>query len=543
METQTGILFNSRYRLIEEKGRGSFGEVWLARDEQLELDVAIKIYIALDERGIEDFKREYKSAYKLNHPNLLHAYHFDICERRPFLVMPYCPDSAISLIGNCDNDTLWKFIKEVSSGLSYLHSLDIVHHDIKPDNILVTEDGTFAITDFGISDNMRSTLRRNSTRSMERNSSGGSLPYMGPEMFTSRPESIKATDVWALGVTLYEIITGNLPFFGQGGVMLQNGAAIPDIEYPDKNIVNLIRICLAKETWDRPTAEEIVKMAESRTFISKSPNNQSRTSGSKKTVKKGQPAPSSERQRHWFTNAYILLVIALNTILTGVYGYYTYITDFNMTECRVMALCSIVATIGGCMMWKYIRTGFWLFTAAQLVSTIATICITDNFTALISYPMGMMLAFGILQIKKNGVTAWKQMDYKMARIPIVYSTAIILAFVILVLPNSYVLDARQNFNYYSSNVEKCRGIISKANPEVDELLYAKELYKEIVKDENTYDDLHKGYCQSSNIRGKLKSKLEEASESWTKAADVQKRIGNNDKANEFYDIASKLKLE
>ncbi|MBR6932137.1 MAG: protein kinase, partial [Bacteroidales bacterium] len=104
-------------------------------------------------------------------------------------------------------DTLWQFIGDVASGLAYLHKMDVVHHDIKPDNILRTESGSFAITDFGISTKMRSTLRRNSSRSVQQNSSGGSLPYMGPEMFSERAESVKATDIWAFGVTLYEMIT------------------------------------------------------------------------------------------------------------------------------------------------------------------------------------------------------------------------------------------------------------------------------------------------------------------------------------------------
>lgn len=270
-------LFANRYRLLREQGRGSFGEVWLAQDEQLDMQVAVKVYIALDDRGIEDFKKEYKTAYDLNHPNLLHAHHFDVCDKRPYLVMPYCPNSALSLIGNCDVETLWKLIGDVSSGLTYLHSLDIVHHDIKPDNILRTVSGDFVITDFGISTKMRSTLRRNSTRAMNQNTSGGSLPYMGPEMFSDTPQSIKATDIWAFGVTLYEIITGDLPFFGQGGVMQLNGAKIPKFECEDEAITRLVASCMAKEPWDRPKARVIETMAKTQSFVERTtafiPNN------------------------------------------------------------------------------------------------------------------------------------------------------------------------------------------------------------------------------------------------------------------------------
>ena len=264
MELSKDTLFAGRYRLLQERGRGSFGEVWLARDEQLDMDVAVKVYIALDDRGIEDFKKEYKTAYNLNHPNLLHAYHFDICERRPFLVMPFCPSSALSLLGQCDTETLWRFIRDVASGLAYLHSQDVVHHDIKPDNVLIAEDGTFLITDFGISTKMRTSLRRNSLRSAGEESSGGSLPYMGPEMFSGKPESVKATDIWAFGATIYEMLTGDLPFFGQGGVMQLKGAAVPELDTEDRELADLVKACMAKETWDRPTAESVAKMADIR---------------------------------------------------------------------------------------------------------------------------------------------------------------------------------------------------------------------------------------------------------------------------------------
>ena len=263
MQLQPNTIFHYRYLLKEIKGRGSFGEVWLAHDLKLDIDVAVKVYIALDTRGIEEFKTEYKTAFGLNHPNLLHAHHFDTLEDRPYLVMPYCPDSALNLIGNIDETTMWRMIRDVASGLSYLHGLQIVHHDIKPDNILIDTNGNFVITDFGISVKFRSTLRRNSQRQLQKQERSGSLPYMGPEMFAEEAEAVNATDIWALGVTMYEMLSGELPFFGQGGAMQMNGAQVPELKgnWSD-NLKKVVKMCLAPNSWDRPSAQQLVNYAE-----------------------------------------------------------------------------------------------------------------------------------------------------------------------------------------------------------------------------------------------------------------------------------------
>lgn len=259
MILQPDILFHDRYLLREIKGRGSFGEVWLAKDTKLDIDVAVKVYIALDTRGVEEFKSEYKTAFGLNHPNLLHAHHFDIFEDRPYLVMPYCPNSAMNLIGHIDETTVWHFIHDVASGLEYLHSMGIIHHDIKPDNIMMDADGKFLITDFGISVKFRSTLRRNSTRQVQSKATGGSIPYMAPELFAEQAEAVNASDIWALGATIYEMLTGELPFFGQGGVMQQSGAKVPEIPGDwSENLKKVIRMCLAFESWERPSAHQLI---------------------------------------------------------------------------------------------------------------------------------------------------------------------------------------------------------------------------------------------------------------------------------------------
>lgn len=262
MLLEKDTLFDNRYRLINLRGRGAFGEVWQALDEQMNIEVAVKVYIALDTRGIEEFKNEFRVVFGLSHPNLLHASYFGQCDHQPYLVMPFCPNSAATLVGRCDESTLWRFIRDVTSGLAYLHNEDIIHHDIKPDNVLINNRGDFLISDFGISTKLRSTFQRHS-RQQNRVNPGGSMAYMAPELFSLSAEAVKATDIWALGATLYEMVTGELPFYGQGGVMQLNGGVLnrPKVNYSDA-LIDTILECLAKETWNRPKANELAVLAQ-----------------------------------------------------------------------------------------------------------------------------------------------------------------------------------------------------------------------------------------------------------------------------------------
>ena len=264
MNLTEGELIKNRYRIISFLGRGSFGEVWLATDEYLNMKVALKIYVSLDEKGAKDFRSEYTVTFALSHPNLLHIIYFDFLDQRPFLVMPYCPTSSESLVGHMSEMEIWRFIRDVSSGLAYLHDRDIVHRDIKPDNILLNEQGDFLISDFGISIKLRNTLQRASIRTMDASRGvAGSPAFMGPELFSHSPVPIKASDIWALGITLFELMTEDLPFFGQGGGMQMNGAEIPDIPGAwSPSLKATVTACMSKNTWERPKAKELEKYAD-----------------------------------------------------------------------------------------------------------------------------------------------------------------------------------------------------------------------------------------------------------------------------------------
>lgn len=257
-ELKQGTVIAGRYTLKEYKGSGSFGEVWLAEDGELKIDVAIKLYISLDQKGQDEFKDEYKVAYGLSHENLLTAQYYSVWDHRPYLIMKYCSrGSAGNLGGNASEADIWKFIHDVANGLKYLHVQEppIVHQDIKPENILIDEQGNYLITDFGISKKMRTTMRKQSKRSIE----SGAIAYMGPERFLKDPMAVKASDIWSLGVSIYELATNDLPFMGQGGGMLNAGAALPELDGSQwsANLNEIMQACLAKNTWDRPTAEDL----------------------------------------------------------------------------------------------------------------------------------------------------------------------------------------------------------------------------------------------------------------------------------------------
>ena len=245
---------DGRYRLKEKIGEGSFGEVWSVYDNNLKIQVAAKVYFALDVEGNDNLKKEYKNTYKLNHPNLLHPTFFGVSGNRSFIIMPYCPSTASKLIGCCNEMMVWNFIRDVANGLAYLHEHGIVHHDIKPDNILIGEDGHFLISDFGVSTQARDLIHGEKEEWI-----GGTEGYMGPEMFKPNAESIMATDIWALGATAYEMLTGELPFYGIGGRGQNDDSKQVEIPYGfvSSNLSQLVCSCMAKDTWDRPRAQEI----------------------------------------------------------------------------------------------------------------------------------------------------------------------------------------------------------------------------------------------------------------------------------------------
>lgn len=259
-------LFANRYLLLEKIGIGGFSEVWKAQDQMAEdTVVAIKIYAperGMDELGLKQFRREYAVVLNLNHRHLLTARHFDVYNGSPYLVMPFIDGGSVyndmMENGPWSEEKMAKLITQMAEALDFLHDHDVLHQDIKPDNILIDKRGNYLLTDFGISSRLRSSLRKSTTTGKAM-----TVAYAPPERFHGTQEAQEAGDIFSFGVLLYELAVGDVPWMGAGGVVVK-----PDsdpISLPStysKRFQQLVQSCLRFDASQRPSAETLQKWAD-----------------------------------------------------------------------------------------------------------------------------------------------------------------------------------------------------------------------------------------------------------------------------------------
>ncbi|MEO1050122.1 MAG: protein kinase [Bacteroidota bacterium] len=257
-----------RYTLISRVGIGGFSEVWKVEDNKLKGQIfALKIYApdkGLTDSGIEQFSEEYLKTKDLdNNKYLFKPFHYDDFEGKPYLVMDYCErgslDTVLTSSGAFQEPEVARVMLQVSTALDYLHTLQpeaIIHQDIKPDNILIKND-KYLLSDFGISSKLKKTLRKGT------NSARDFTPaYSQPERFWGRPMTTPKSDVFSLGVMLYEVCTRELPWSvngeGMGGRALLTGASVPDLpgDFP-QNLNTVVRSCMDVYPSLRPTSSEL----------------------------------------------------------------------------------------------------------------------------------------------------------------------------------------------------------------------------------------------------------------------------------------------
>ncbi|GAB4504388.1 MAG: hypothetical protein Fur0043_13820 [Anaerolineales bacterium] len=212
---QEGARLNNRYQLLQRVGSGGMAEVFRARDLMLERYVAVKVLRA-DYTGNqafqERFRQEARAAANLSHPNIVTVHDFGLDRGQLFIVMEHVPGSDLKTLlrqrGRFSIEEAIPLIVQACAGIGYAHRAGLVHCDVKPHNMLVTPDKRLKVTDFGIA-------RALATIHPDEHSDvvWGSPQYFSPEQAAGEPPS-PASDVYSLGIVLYETLTGSLPFNG-----------------------------------------------------------------------------------------------------------------------------------------------------------------------------------------------------------------------------------------------------------------------------------------------------------------------------------------
>jgi len=211
------------YELQKLLGRGGMGAVYLARDKRLERLVALKVLpftIVENNTDVARFRQEARTASGVSHPNVAHIYEFGMAENRWFLAMEYVEGKTLREVLNdqkFDESVILKIVRQIADALAATHQRGIVHRDIKPENIIVAANGTIKVLDFGLAKPDVPPIEGSHEFTLSQTASPeiifGTAAYMSPEQI--RGETFDArTDLWSLGIVLFEMLTGNRPFVG-----------------------------------------------------------------------------------------------------------------------------------------------------------------------------------------------------------------------------------------------------------------------------------------------------------------------------------------
>ncbi len=258
---EMNTVFADRYLLKELLGRGGSSEVWIAEDIiSGNTPEVVKIFApetGLSEASLKLFRKDFEQIGYLSHPGLLPVTFLDATQHTPFLVMPYMHEgSAQALLdqeGPFPEEEIALIMKQIGSALHYLHtqSQPVLHQNLDPEKILLTSDGHYVLTDYGISRATRQALHKATGRV-------SGLAFAAPERFLDKPEYKEAGDIFSLGVILYTLCSGHTPWEGTGGLSLLQGAEVPDLPSSYSRVLNhIIKSCLSVDQQKRPTAKQL----------------------------------------------------------------------------------------------------------------------------------------------------------------------------------------------------------------------------------------------------------------------------------------------
>src|SRR6478735_1778586 len=223
MSSQEQVVLNNRYELRRRIGRGGMAEVYLARDRELDRPVAVKILFAefaTDESFVARFRREAQSAANLNHPNIVGVYDWGKERGTYYIVMEYVDGRSLSEVlraeGPLHPHRAAEVAADVAGALGFAHRNGVVHRDVKPGNVIITTTGQVKVADFGIARAIRDGAQENLTQT---GSVMGTATYFSPEQAQGKAVDPRS-DLYSLGVVLYEMVCGAPPFQGDSPVAI-----------------------------------------------------------------------------------------------------------------------------------------------------------------------------------------------------------------------------------------------------------------------------------------------------------------------------------
>src|ERR1041385_3604190 len=216
-DTLIDQVFDGRYRVVRKLGTGGMANVYLAEDQELGRRVAIKMLDdrhAQDEQFVERFRREAKNAAGLSHPNIVSIYDRGEAEGTYYIAMEYLDGRSLKELilsrGPAPVSVAVDYARQILNALRFAHRNGLVHRDIKPHNVLVDSEGHVKVTDFGIA-------RAGASQMTEEGSIIGTAQYLSPEQARGTKVD-QRSDLYSLGIVLYELLTGTLPFSGDTAV-------------------------------------------------------------------------------------------------------------------------------------------------------------------------------------------------------------------------------------------------------------------------------------------------------------------------------------
>lgn len=253
-----GQKISDRYQIIKSIGEGGMANVYLAYDTILDRNVAVKVLrgdLATDEKFVRRFQREALSASSLSNPNIVEVYDVGEDNGEYYIVMEYIEGKHLKSLlkkrGKLTVPEVVDIVLQITNGLSVAHDSYIIHRDIKPQNILILDNGLIKITDFGIA------VAMNATQLTQTNSVMGSVHYLPPEQASGKGATLQS-DIYSIGILMYELLTGKLPFKGDNAVEIalkHLKEPMPSIrdENPDipQSVENIILKATAKNPKNR----------------------------------------------------------------------------------------------------------------------------------------------------------------------------------------------------------------------------------------------------------------------------------------------------